>query len=183
MLAKLLGFFSGGSLAPWAILGGLAMVVGSFGAGVYFGHHYGWLQQEAAVSSASEAVIATTRQQSLATEQADEAFTSQQAKSQIVTQTIVKKVPVYVTKNANTRCVIPVGFVRLHDAAAGGVPLIPGSAGQPDAAATNPDAASGNSLSDVASTVTNNYGTCHQIAQQLIDLQAWVSQQQAIGTK
>ncbi len=183
MFAKLLGILSGGSLIPWITLGVLAAMVGCFGAGVYLGHHYGWLQQEAAISSASQAVAETTERQALTTEQVGQAFASQQARTQIVIQTIVKKVPVYVTKQADAHCTIPLGFVRLHDAAAGGVPVLSDTSGQSHGTPGDPDAASGHSLSDVAETVTDNYGACRQIAEQLVDLQDWVSRQQVISTK
>lgn len=113
MFAKLLGIFSGGSLVPWTMLGGLVAMVGSFGVGVYLGHHYGLLQHEAALSSASQAVAKTTEKQALVTEEVGQAFASQQAKTQVVIQTIIKKVPVYVTQNANSRCVIPAGAIYL----------------------------------------------------------------------
>ncbi len=35
--------------------------------------------------------------------------------------TITKEIPVYVTPTADAACAVPVGFVRIHDAAAAGV--------------------------------------------------------------
>ena len=83
--------------------------------------------------------------------------------------TITKEVPVYVTAKADAACAVPVGFVRLHDAAAEGR--------VPEPAAGDPDApAPGLALSAVADTVADNYTTCHANAEQLIALQAWVRQ-------
>lgn len=87
-------------------------------------------------------------------------------------ETITKEVPIYVTKEADNHCVLPVGFVRLHDAAARGV--LPDPAGSADATP------SGIALSSATGTVTENYGTCHKITEQLLGLQAWVRVQEKV---
>jgi len=80
--------------------------------------------------------------------------------------TIIKEVPVYVDREADRACTVPVGFVRVHDGAAANLPV-----GGP----RNADAApSGVALSAVAATVAGNYTTCHENAEQLISLQARV---------
>lgn len=87
--------------------------------------------------------------------------------------TITREIPVYVTAQADARCDVPVGFVRVHDAAAEGVPL-----GQPTG---DPDApAPGVTLSAVAGTVTDNYGACHENTAQVIGLQDYVRGLQVI---
>lgn len=80
--------------------------------------------------------------------------------------TIIKEVPVYVSVQADAACTINRGFVRLHDAAAAGE--LPEPVGDADAAAA------AIALSTVAGTVAANYRTCHENAEQLIALQAWV---------
>ncbi|KHJ63597.1 hypothetical protein [Burkholderia glumae] len=80
--------------------------------------------------------------------------------------TIIKEVPVYVDREADRACVVPVGFVRVHDGAAANVPV--GDPGSADAAP------SGIALSAVAATVAGNYTSCHENAEQLIALQARV---------
>ena len=80
--------------------------------------------------------------------------------------TIIKEVPVYVPVQADAVCTINRGFVRLHDAAAAGA--LPEPARDADAAAA------GIALSAVAGTVATNYQTCHETAEQLRALQAWV---------
>lgn len=82
--------------------------------------------------------------------------------------TIVKEVPVHVTLQADARCDVPAGFVSLHDAAARNLPLHQ-PAGDPDAPAA------GVALSAVATTVAGNYGTCHEIREQLIALQDYIA--------
>lgn len=85
---------------------------------------------------------------------------------------ITKEVPIYVTPIADARCTVPVGFVRLHDAAAQGSAL----SAAPGAAV---DAPSGLALSAVASTVAGNYGICRATAERLSALQEWVKRQHA----
>ncbi|WP_230939923.1 hypothetical protein [Xanthomonas translucens] len=82
--------------------------------------------------------------------------------------TITREIPVYVTKKADAACPVPIGFVRVHDAAAEGR--------VPEQAAGDPDApAEGVALSAVADTVSGNYTACHENAEQLIALQTWVN--------
>ena len=83
-----------------------------------------------------------------------------------VGETIIKEVPVYVPAQADAACVVPRGFVRLHDAAAQGV--VPEPAGYSDAAPA------GVALSAVAGTVAENYTACRANAEQLSALQSWI---------
>lgn len=87
--------------------------------------------------------------------------------------TITKEIPVYVTAQADARCTVPVGFVRVHDAAAQNVPVA-GSTGDPNAPAESV------TLSGIATTVAGNYTACHETAEQLIALQDYVRSLQAI---
>jgi hypothetical protein len=82
-------------------------------------------------------------------------------------KTITKEIPVYVTPEADAACVIPAGFVRIHDAAAGNTAPEP-PAGDPDAPAA------GLTLSAVAETVADNYTQYHALGEQLIGLQDYV---------
>lgn len=84
--------------------------------------------------------------------------------------TIIKEIPRYVTPQADASCTVPVGFVRLHDAAAAGNLLNPGAGGA-DAAP------SGLALSAVAGTVAGNYTNSHANAGQLTELQALLRRQ------
>lgn len=81
-------------------------------------------------------------------------------------EAIVKEVPIYVPTQADAACSVNRGFVRLHDAAAQGT--LPEPATDADAAA------SGVAFSAVGGTVTANYQTCHENAEQLRALQTWV---------
>jgi hypothetical protein len=85
--------------------------------------------------------------------------------------TLTKEIPVYVTAQADAACSVPVGFVRLHDAAAAND--LPGSARITDAQPSSL------ALSAVAGTVVDNYATCHAAFEQLDALQTWVRANQA----
>lgn len=90
------------------------------------------------------------------------------AKDRIVTQTLIREVTKYVPAAADAQCVVPVGFVRLHDQAAAGVlPQTSDAAGQPA------DTPSGVALSAVGTTVAGNYGGCREDAQKLTGWQDW----------
>lgn len=93
------------------------------------------------------------------------------------TQTIVRKVPVYVPQATRPGAcppgssLLPGGWRVLHDAAArGGGDAIPDTARSADAPAVEPAAA--------LETVAENYGAAHQNAEQLSALQDWVRGQQ-----
>ena len=72
---------------------------------------------------------------------------------------IQREAPRYVTSGTDAAFPLPLGFVRLHDAAAAAV--LPGPPGPADAQA------SGVAASDAAVVIAGNYGTCHAIREQL----------------
>ncbi|NII74820.1 hypothetical protein FHW84_003416 [Dyella sp. SG562] len=76
-----------------------------------------------------------------------------------VIHTIQRETPRYVTPRTDAAFPLPVGFVRLHDAAAAAD--LPGPPGAADAQA------SGVTASDAAVVIAGNYGTCHAIREQL----------------
>ncbi|MGD7095893.1 hypothetical protein [Ralstonia solanacearum] len=78
--------------------------------------------------------------------------------------TIVKEIPRYVPMQADAACVVPRGFVRMHDTAAAG--------SLPDSDSGSLDAApSGVALSAVAGTVAGNYTDSLANSEQLSTLQ------------
>lgn len=88
---------------------------------------------------------------------------------QTVTRTIIEKVPVYVTAQADDRCIVPVGFVQLHDAAAASsIPAAPGGPVEAD---------SGVPLSAVAGTVASNYGVAREWEAEVRAWRAWYREQ------
>lgn len=100
-----------------------------------------------------------------------------QARVRTFTRTIIEKVPVYVSRKADSRCVVPNGFVRMLDAAASGSDpaSLPGTSGESD------DAPSGIGLSQIATLSAENDGRYRAVAEELKALQAWVRAEAAAG--
>lgn len=97
-----------------------------------------------------------------------------QARVQIVTRTIVQKVPQYVDVKGDAGCSVPAGFIQLHNAAASGdLTLVP------DSPAGTVDSPSGVELHTVADAVASNYGICRANAAELSGWQDWYAQQRA----
>lgn len=89
---------------------------------------------------------------------------------------IVREVPIYITKESDAKCSIPLGFVRAHDSAARGEKVS-------EAAGASNERATDLKLSEATETITGNYGTCNQIAQQLRSLQEWIREQERTFNK
>lgn len=101
----------------------------------------------------------------------DQQSAARKVEIRTITKTLIEKVPVYVTVEADRHVDIPVGFVRLHDQAATGLP------GLPDAPGLVVDASSGVSLSAVAGTVVGNYGVAYEWREEALACRAWVARQ------
>lgn len=84
-------------------------------------------------------------------------------------ETVIRKVPIYVTREADRRCPVPAGFVRMWNAANSGID--PGAPGDSDAA-TSPVV-----LSDVATQHAREAEQCRETEEQLIGLQYWIKVQ------
>jgi hypothetical protein len=94
-----------------------------------------------------------------------------------VYRTIEWEIPVHVSPETDARFPLAVGFVRVHDAAALGMPVadVHDPAGRPD------DAASELAASEAARTIAGNYEACADNAQRLETWQAWWRGQLAAG--
>lgn len=160
-------------LNPYVLLGTLVGVLLLCAVSFYEGHHYAELQNAKAVADAVTDAVKRTQAQDQVTHDADVAAAAAQVKIQTVIQTQIQKVPVYVTKKANAACVLPRGFVQLHDDSARGVQSVPPAAGSVDAPSTV-------QLTDLGSAIAANYGQYQVIAQQLRDLQGWIKAQEAL---
>lgn len=88
---------------------------------------------------------------------------------------ILKEIPKFISKDADGQCVVPNGFVLLHDSAANNQ--------VPDSTRGVDEGASKVKISGIAETVTENYTTYHQVAEQLKALQEWIKDQQTIFNK
>jgi hypothetical protein len=160
-------------LNPTLILGELVVVLALCAGCLFGGYHYKDLQDRAALADAEKAIVAQTRTAGAITDGFVAKSEIAEQAIQSFTQTQIIEVPRYVTSKSDARCVVPRGFVRLHDSAAAGLPAVPLGSGQSD------DDPAGIELSAVADTVTGNYGSCRAIRQQLIDLQGWITAERA----
>jgi hypothetical protein len=161
------------SLIPWPyrLLALAALAVALIGFGWVKGAGYVQARWDAAVRQQSLQTAAVRERQAQTTVQVVTEYVDRVRVVREKGDTIVKEVPVYVPVQADAACTINRGFVRLHDAAAAGeLPEPPGDADAP---------AAGLALSAVAGTVTANYQTCHENAEQLRALQVWVSEMAA----
>ncbi len=136
------------------------------------GDHHGRASEKAAQARAERAAEAKI----VKTDRAIAAIVApirQQADAERVrivtrTQFLKQEVPRYVTLEADRRCIVPAGFVRLYDAAASGEgPPVPGAAGGPD------DADSGLAVSDVARTDVDNLGAARQAIAEVTAWREW----------
>jgi len=78
------------------------------------------------------------------------------------TETLIKEVPVYVSKADDDRCTVNAGFVRVHDAAWAGV--------DPPTPSESDHGPSGVPLSGVEEAVAANAGACLQWKEQALGL-------------
>jgi len=122
-------------------------------------------------AQAQARVVRTMIRQAEVSAEADERHGATAEATRTVYRTLVREIPLHVPAEAVARCDIPAGLVRLHDAAAQGVPAVPDPPGQPDAAAP------GIGLDTVARAVVDNYETCNAVRAQLSGLQNWVRAQ------
>lgn len=137
-----------------------------------------WMAAEAALAQARAdlrgAIKVGERIQAAAvvTQEVGAAVAAAETRVRVEYRTITERIPVYVTAEADRTVDVPVGFVRLHDAAAAG-----SAATLPDRPGESVDAPSGLALSAVAGTVGGNYEQCHVWRGQLIGWQDWYAKQ------
>ena len=161
------------SLIPWPYrwLAAAALATALIGFGWVKGAGHVQAQWDAAVQQQTLQAAAVRERQAQATVKVVNEYVDRVRIVREKGDTIIKEVPIYVPVQADAACTINRGFVRLHDAAAAGE--LPKPARDADAAAT------GLALSAVAGTFSATYQTCHDNAEQLRALQAWVREMQA----
>lgn len=134
--------------------------------------------QERWEAKVAEAKIEMAKKDAASAEASTKVVTKYITKIEIVKEkgdAILKEVPKFVTANADGQCVIPNGFVLLHDSASRNE--------VPDSTRGVDEGASSVKLSGVATTVTENYTLYHKVSEQLRSLQEWVKEQQNIYNK
>lgn len=148
----------------------IALVL-TYGAGIEAGAERQVAAQARREEAAREAVAKVEAGGKAITADADRRSAARQVEIRTVTKTLIEKVPVYVTVEADRRVDVPVGLVRLHDQAAAGLP------GLPDTADLVVDAPSGVALSAVAGTIVGNYGVAYEWREEALACRAWVEKQ------
>lgn len=86
--------------------------------------------------------------------------------------TIYEQVPIYINQESDSKCVLPNGFVSMHDAAAQNT-----ISGTPGGVNEDP---SGIKLSEATKTIVLNYQYYHELVTQLTSLQKWIREMQAL---
>lgn len=164
------------TLIPWPyrLLALVLLAVALIGFGWIKGAVHVQAQWDAAVQQQALQTSATRLRQAEATVKVVTEYVDRVRVVREKGDTIIREVPVYVPAQADAACTINRGFVRLHDAAAAGE--LPEPAGDADAPAA------GIALSTVAETVAGNYQSCHENAEQLRALQAWLREMRAAGS-
>lgn len=150
----------------------------AFAAGVYATNVWHEAQDAKALrNQVKEANRQIEREQTSdrATQATGEAVATAVDRVQWRTRIILKEVPIYVTPETDAAYGnLPVGFVRLHDAAATGTSPVPLGTGQSDGSPSQvaPSAA--------IAGIADNYGTCNVWREQVIGWQSWYRDQSAL---
>lgn len=155
---------------PWLLLGAVLSLLGATAAGAWFMHKYDVGQEAIAVAKAESHVITVVQKQGVINEAV--ATKAQIEHDRIVyrTQTLIQRIPQYVTVQADNECVLSRGTIMLLNAASDGMSAI--APGPIESA----DAPSGVKLDTVAASVVGNYGVANANAAQLKALQDWAAQ-------
>lgn len=157
------------SLIPvqYRLAAALLLAIGCYAAGGWTAWRWKTMEAKAAQAEAIAETIKVERQQALITADIARASAYAEAGIHTVTMQIIKEVPRYVSRKADAACVVPRGFVLVHDAAARNLPVAA------DATGESYDTPGGVALSDVASTVADNYDQCNTWRNQVIWWQEW----------
>ena len=151
----------------YRIAAALVLVFAIFSAGLGMGYRYASNQAAAAQAKAAKRIAELERENAEKADRVVTQYVDRIKKVYVKGQTVVQKVPVYVSKESDAGCTIPAGFVSMHDSAARNE--LPPPAGPADAQPSTVE------LSAVAATVVGNYATCEANAEQLKALQAWAA--------
>jgi hypothetical protein len=141
-----------------------ALALGLFGFGFVKGMRHDQHKLDELIGRQAVETVRIARGRDHVTTVVETKYLPQVVRQQVVTETIIKEVPVYVPADAPD---LPAGFRELHDAAAQG--RLPDPSRIRDGSAV--------SAQDVASVVTENYGVCRADQLKLQELQEWVREQ------
>jgi hypothetical protein len=158
------------TLLGWSLVGFLVWSI-TIGTGAYFkGKAQCELQHEAAQKTHTEQVLDTRSKNEVSSNKEVGDTIKYVEVIKWKTKEVIKNVPAYISKSADDSCVVPVGFVRLHDLSAS-------ESGQENYTVdsiTVYDTPSKIKLSTVGETIAENYGTYHSEMKRFEGLQQWV---------
>jgi hypothetical protein len=157
-------------------------ILGAFAAGGYLLGHRDGVQAEIADEAArtANAQRAVARVEKVgASISADVAgdLAAAQARIAVLTAQLQQKAQTYVTTEADRRCVIPDGYVRLRDAAGAGLPVVPPGSGG------SVDANSGLVLSDLAANDLVNAAAFNRCLAEVTAWRGWYPRQADLWAK
>lgn len=158
---------------PYRILIGVAFVGIVFSGGFATAWHIKSLSEQAALAKAATDALHIEQVQDARTLDISIETANQLTTLQTITIALIQKVTTYVSAQADAACTVPVGFVRLYNAASSMSAL-------PDAAGVSDDAASGVALSSVADITVRAFGICNTEIDRLRELQKWINAQRAV---
>jgi hypothetical protein len=101
-------------------------------------------------------------------------LTAKVDKQRETTQTLIKKVPYYVTAKSDADCPIPAGLVELHNQATGSAPQVPISSG------VDRDAPSTVTLSQLTEVNIHNIGVAKELEAEVVTWRTWYQQQSQV---
>ncbi len=137
------------------------------------GDEHGTAKLTAFKTQAAQVLAADEQKEAEVTANVVTRYVSEQVIIHDKAQTITKEVPVYVTSKDDSACTINNGFVSLwNDANTGTVPGAPGPTDETPSAVK---------LSDVATEHSKESEAYNSLANQLTELQAWITAQQKVN--
>lgn len=166
------GMFSSlSSLARWAILSLflLILVLASF---YLYGRHKYSEGRNDSIASQAKMVYDTSLKSVLVTNQVITQYTPRVQYIHGAVTTILKKVPIYVTKENDSNCVIPNSFTFLWNAT--------NKMQFPDDTRTVPGGTSDVVLSDIAAQHTREAGIAHENEERIRAMKSWLIEQQRV---
>lgn len=126
----------------------------------------GW---EVKVAEANAEINRLTQESKIVTEKI---VTEYKDKIKYITKIEKVNVPIYITKEADDKCIVSNGAITVINAAAKNE--------ETPAADNKVNEDSNKKLSELAATVKENYNTYNKVKQQLTSLQDWIKNQQLI---
>lgn len=168
------------ALPPWlnpTLIGAVAIAVAAGAASGWAVHRiddgrYQALVASQATAQAKAISLARQDEQARAKITYDHDVAAAKAGQQIVvhTQEVIRRVPVYVTQNADATCHLTVGFLRAINSAFFGTDI-------PTAASPTNDTDAGISLSEATKLISSNGGICRLSQDQSNQWRSWATDQ------